>query len=55
MGGKKGRASRLLRAGSVRIPDGQRPAEAAHAALRDIQRYQGFCGTDVSPFGLNLK
>ena len=51
----KNRAGRLPRVGSARIPDGTHRLEAAHAALRDIQRYQGFCGTDVSPFGLNLK
>ena len=48
-------AGHLLRAGSARIPAGAHRLEAAHAVLRDIQRSQGFCGTDVSPFGLNLK
>ena len=55
MGEAKKRGGRLLKAGSARVPDGTHRLETAHAALRDIRRWQGFCGTDVSPFGLNLK
>ena len=55
MKGAGNRAGCLPRVGSARIPDGMHRVEAVHATLRYIQQWQGFCGTDVSPFGLNLK